>query len=192
MARSKKNSEKISDAEYGVDSRYASKKERTSDGKALMEARLERMKNISEDQIIAAKLLQLKYQMEEFIKNPVSENQNFFTGFLKIYIDTLYKKRVHFAKDINVTAVRLSQVLNNHREPKEEFLLRLIVHSEKIYEKICDFHKKTWFQVYFHEKIYDTMSNQSKWRPLVEKQVNISRPIKISKKKKTVDDNVYT
>jgi len=175
-----KNNKKISDAEYGVDSRYASKKERTADGKALMEARLEKMKNLSEDQVITAKLLQLKLRMEEFIKNPVNENHNFFTDFLKFYIDSIYNKRVHFAKDINITPVRLSQVLNNHREPKEEFILRLIIHSEKTYEKICAFHKKTWFQVYFHEKIYDTMSNQSKWRPLVEKHVNVSRSIKSS------------
>ncbi len=180
MNRSKINNKEIPGAEYGVDSRYASKKEKTADGKALMEARLKRMKNLSDEQIITAKLLQLKLKMEEFIKNPVEENQNFFTDFLKLYIDTIYNKRVHFAKDINITPVSLSQVLNNHREPKEEFILRLMIHSEKTYAKICDFHKKTWFQVYFHEKIYDTMSNQSKWRPQVEKHVNISRLIKPS------------
>ena len=55
-----------------------------------------------------------------------------------------------------------------------------MVHSEKTYEKVCVFHKKTWFQVYFAEKIHETMSNQDKWRPTVEKQVNISKLIKIS------------
>ncbi len=50
----------IEDAEYGVDSRYKSNKERESEATALMEARLIRMKNLSKDQIIRAKLLQLK------------------------------------------------------------------------------------------------------------------------------------
>lgn len=180
MTKKKKINKEIQDAEYGVDSRYASKKERTADGKALMEARLKRMNNLSEDQIVKAKLLQLKFKMEEFIKNPVKENQNSFTEFLKLYIDTIYKKRIHFAKDISITPVLLSQVLNNHREPKEEFILRLMIHSEKTYEKICAFHKKTWFQVFFHEKIYETMSNQNEWRPLVEKHVKNSRLIKSS------------
>lgn len=49
---------KIIDAEYGVDSRYKSDKERESDGADLMEARLLRMKNLSEDQIVQAKFLQ--------------------------------------------------------------------------------------------------------------------------------------
>jgi len=56
----KKNTIMNEDAEYGVDSRYKSKKERESDATALMEARLTRMKNLSKDQIIRAKLVQLK------------------------------------------------------------------------------------------------------------------------------------
>jgi len=56
----KKNTIMIEDAEYGVDSRYKSNKERESDATALMEARLTRMKNLSKDQIIRAKLVQLK------------------------------------------------------------------------------------------------------------------------------------
>ena len=63
----------------------------------------------------------------------------------------IYSKRSSFAKDINVIPVSLSQVLNNNREPKEEFIMKLMIHSEKAYMDICEFHKKTWFQVYYHE-----------------------------------------
>lgn len=178
MTNKRKNIKEKQDVEFGVDSRYTSKRERKADSKALMESRLKRMENFSEDQIIKAKLLQLKLRMEEFIQNPVKEDNNFFTDFLKLYIDTIYNKRIHFAEDINVTPVRLSQVLNNHREPKEEFILRLMVHSEKTYKKICVFPEKTWFQVYFHEKIYDTISNRDKWRPQVEKHVKVSKFLK--------------
>lgn len=73
----------------------------------------------------------------------------------------------------------LSQVLNNHRKPTEEFILRLMIHSEKTYKKICMFQKKIWFEVYFLEKISETMSNQDRWRPNIEKHVNISSLIKI-------------
>jgi len=166
------------EAEYGLDSRYSSKQARKIDGKALMEARLNRLNNYSEAQIVQAKLLQLKLKMEDFIDNPVENGHNFFTAFLKLYIDTIYDKRVHFASDINVTPVFLSQVLNNHREPKEEFILRLMVHSEKTFEKIGAFDKKTWFQVYFHEKIHETMSKQDKWRPEIEKHVTVSQSSK--------------
>jgi hypothetical protein len=66
---------------------------------------------------------------------------------------------------------------NNHREPKDEFIMRLMIHSEKVFANICPFHKKTWYQVYFHEKICTTMSNQEEWRPKVEKHVKFSESI---------------
>ena len=89
------------------------------------------------------------------------------------YIDTIYSKRSNFANDIDITHVRLSQVLNSHREPKDEFMLRLMIHSERTYQNICQFQKKTWYQVYYHGKICDTMSSQDEWRPEVEKHVKI-------------------
>ena len=174
MTEDKKN---IIDIEYGVDSRYKSDKERESDATSLMEARLRRMKNLSKDQITKAKLMQLKLQMEEYVKDPVYDKHNYFSEFLKTYIDSIYSKRITFAEDIDIAPVSLSQVINNHREPNEEFIMKLMIHSEKVYKDICEFHKKTWYQVYFHEKICNTMSNQEQWRPEIEKHVRISEAI---------------
>lgn len=174
MTENKKN---IFDPEYGIDSRYKSNKERESDATALMEARLMRMRNLSKGQITKARLLQLKLKMEEYIKRPVYDNNNYFSEFLKLYIDAIYSKRSDFAKDIDMTPVSLSQVVNNHREPKEEFIMKLMIHSEKIYKNVCAFHKTTWYQVYFHEKICDTMSKQDQWQPELEKHIRISEAI---------------
>jgi len=173
----KKTKGKISsqDPEYGVDSRYTSKKDRLEDSKLLMEARLKRLSNLSEEEIINAKLLQLKYRMEEFVLNPIKKRENYFLDFLKQYIEILYIKRGHFAEDINITPVLLSQILNKHREPKKEFILRLIIHSEKIYKRFSPIHEKLWFQVFYHEKIYDTIFNQDVWRSQEEKNVKINR-----------------
>lgn len=164
----------IEDAEYGVDSRYESNKERESDAAALMEARLKRMKNLSKSQIIHAKLMQLKLKMEDYLKEPVYDNHNYFSEFLAIYIDAIYAKRIGFAKDIDITPVRLSQVINNHREPKDEFIMKLMIHSEKAYKNVCEFHKKIWYQVYFQEKICNTMSSQEEWLPKIEKHVRFT------------------
>lgn len=174
---SKKKKGFIGDAEYGLDSRYKSNKEYKSEATSLMEARLNRMKNLSKNQIIRAKLMQLKLKMEEYIKQPIYDDRNHFSDFLKLYVDTIYSKRNTFAYDINIKPIRLSQVINNHREPKDEFIMKLMIHSEKVYENICDFHKKTWYQVYFHEKICDTMSSQEKWRPELEKDIKFSELI---------------
>ena len=101
----KKKLNEIEGAEYGVGSSYSSKREQQADSKALMEARLDRMKNLSNDQIIRAKLLQLKLKMEEYIQKPVYTDHLFFTEFLTSYIDIIYSKRNNFANDINITPV---------------------------------------------------------------------------------------
>ncbi|MCL9806885.1 hypothetical protein NAT51_15220 [Flavobacterium amniphilum] len=162
------------DSEFGVDSRYNSEKEREQDSIALMQARLERMKNLPKEQILRAKLMQLKLKMEDYLKKPVYDNQNHFTQFLKYYVDTIYAKRSDFAKDINISANSLSKVINNHRPPKEEFILKLMIHSEKAFAHVGEFHKKTWYQVYLHEKLCDTMSDQDTWRPKIEKEVKLT------------------
>ena len=162
------------DSEYGVDSRYKTTKERESDGTALMQARLERMKNLPREQILRAKLLQLKLKMENYLKEPVYNNQNHFALFLETYVDAIYSKRSEFAKDINITPVFLSKVINSHRKPKEEFILKLMIHSESVFKNIGAFHETTWYQIYLSKKLYDTMSNQDKWRPQLEKQVKVT------------------
>lgn len=165
---------KIVNEEYSIDSRYKSADERKLESNVLMEARLQRMENANPSLIIRAKLLQLKLKMDEFLKKPVHEVGNYFTDFLSIYIDIIYNKRNDFALDINISKVKLSQVLNNHREPQKEFILRLMLHSELIYKNVCEFNKQTWYEVYYFEKICDIMSRQEEWRPEVEKHVKTS------------------
>jgi|AntRauMFilla1563_2_1112583.scaffolds.fasta_scaffold38796_2 hypothetical protein len=166
----------VEDSEYGVDSRYESKINRMADGEALMEARLRRMKNVSGELIVKGKLLQLKFKMEEYLLDTDSDNECKFTDFLSQYIDMLYDKRSHFSEDIDITPVLLSQILNNHRQPSEEFMLRLMVHSENAFLNVCSFQKKSWYQIYYQEKINKMMSNQGEWRSKVAKHVKMINP----------------
>jgi hypothetical protein len=161
----------IIDPEFGVDSRYEKSEGKELDSITLMEARLERMKRLSKEEVLRAKLLQLKLKMEDYLKAPVYDNQDHFAHFVQSYVDAIYTKRSDFAKDVSITPVFLSQVINSHREPTEEFILKLMIHSEKVFKSVGGFHKKTWYQVYFHEKLCDTMSNQEEWRPRIEEQV---------------------
>jgi hypothetical protein len=162
------------DPEFGVDSKYKSIKEKKQDSVTLMQARLDRMKNLPKEQVIRAKLLQLKLKMENYLKEPVYNNQHHFAYFLETYIDAIYSKRKEFANDINVTPVFLSKIINSHREPKEDFILKLMIHSEKVFEKMGEFQKKTWYQIYLHEKLCDTMASMDTWRPKIEKQVKFT------------------
>jgi len=160
--------------EFGIDSRYENQKDKNFESIRLMEERVKRLKNLPPEQVIKAKLLQLKYKMEDYLSKTMDDNQNHFTGFLELYIDSIYPKRIDFAKDINVTPNFLSKIINKHREPKDDFFHKLMIHSEKVYKNISDFHKTIWIEVYYHEKICETLANQKNWRPKIEKQIKIS------------------
>jgi hypothetical protein len=70
------------------------------DQKAQLHNRLDRMKHLSKEQSLRAKLLQLKWKMENYLKEPDYDNQNHFSQFLETYVDALYSKRNDFARDI--------------------------------------------------------------------------------------------
>ncbi|WP_046758835.1 hypothetical protein [Kordia jejudonensis] len=169
--------------EFGVDSRYTSETVYQSEATALMEARLQRMKGLSKDDVIRAKLMQLKLKMQEFIKQPIHEKQHYFSIFLQQYIDTIYSKRTVFANDMGITPVQLSQIINNHRTPQDDFILKLMIHSEMIFKDVCDFQKELWYQVYSHEKLCKMMSTQHEWQAKLKQEVCVSEPIAKYEKK---------
>lgn len=174
---SKQKKRLITDAEYGVDSRYESLKECESEAMALMEARIKKMRNLSGEEIIRAKLIQLKLKMEEYLTTSTFEKSHYFSDFLRIYIDTIYTKRSGFADDIDITPILLSQIINNHREPNGEFFQKLMIHSEKMFRNICEFQPQIWYQVFYQEKLHHTLSTQDSWKPRMEEHVRISEPL---------------
>jgi len=159
--------------EYGVDSRYKSLDKKLSEGKRLLQSRLARLNELSRTEIIGARLLQLKLRMEDYLLRIGDESRDLFTSFLKDYIDTIYDRRTSFAKDINISAVSLSQIINNHREPKEEFMYRLMIHSELTFKNIASFENSIWYKVFYHGKMCTTMANQSDWKKIERKNVDI-------------------
>jgi hypothetical protein len=175
--RKDKNKDFKDDPEFAVDSRYRSKKERESEAILLMETRLKKMKKLTGDQITRAKLMQLKLKMDEYLNQLENNKQNNFSDLLKFYIDAIYTKRSRFAEDINITAVKLSQVINNHREPNDEFLRKLMIHSENAYKGICDFKGINWYLINFNDKLGAMMASEEKWRPKLEKEIKLSEKL---------------
>ena len=160
--RSKKEN---TDPEFGLDSRYNSKEEAKKESLALLQARLERMKSVSEADIIKAKLMQLKFKMEDYLKNTDLKSVQSFNLYLKTYIDILYPKRIDFAADLNITANYLSKIINKHNAANDLFILKLMIHSGKVYEAVCPFKVEIWYEIYYRERILETMKKQDEWGP---------------------------
>lgn len=121
MTRIKENKE-LEEFVYLVDSRNLTSKEKREERKAILKAREARFRDRTENEVRTAKLMQLKYKMEEYLNAPNFNSESLFPIFLTTYVDCLYDKRKNFASDIEIEPMTLSHVLNKRRQPKDTFL----------------------------------------------------------------------
>lgn len=75
-------------------------------------------------------LLQLKFQMQDYVKSEEYDERFSFASCLRRYIRINYKSNKDFAEDIHLKDTELSQILNHHRMPTENTMVRLEIHSD--------------------------------------------------------------
>ncbi len=99
------------------------------------------------------RLLQLKFLMDDYIKNKEFKKEYDFSYFLVQYIDILDIKKKEFAQVIDVDPTELSQILNKHRSPSEKFIIRLELHSNKNFPAII------WYKLVEKEKAFQLQND---------------------------------
>lgn len=108
------------------------KKQRLDAAAKLVEARKKSTSEMSEADILTGNLLQLKFQLEEYIKSDKFDEAKTFGSFLKKYLQIINKKSNEFAWEIDVHETLLSQLINDHREPGENIIIRLELHCNNL------------------------------------------------------------
>lgn len=91
--------------------------------------RVEQLKKRSEEDRYYARIMQLKYLMEDYIETEEYREEYTFGYFLREYIHSLNKSISVFSDDIGLHNTKLSRLLNNRDEPNDKILVRLEVHS---------------------------------------------------------------
>lgn len=99
--------------------------------------------------------------MEEYLEEGLCKSGPYFTLFLNTYVNTLYKKKKDFASDLSIDPIVLSQVLNDHRDPQESFIHRLVLHSMASFEKVCEFNEDMWPRIFYQDKVCKFLSSQN-------------------------------
>lgn len=110
------------------------------------------LKRSSRSRLIT-QLLQLRFLMEDYIKESNYKKDYDFSYFLKEYIIRLEKKNKDFANEIDVDPTELSQIINKHRPPNEKFIIRLEIHSNKNFPAII------WFKLIEKERAFELLHN---------------------------------
>ena len=114
-----------------------------------------RRSSISKNDQLMASLLQLRFQIEDYVNTNIFDKNKTFGYFLKSYITILDKKRHIFADEIDIKATELSQYINNHRSPPQPVIIRLEIHSQNIIPAIL------WYRLAESEKLHELMSDKS-------------------------------
>lgn len=159
----KKSEEHLEEFKYLIDSSNLTDAEKKADKDALLKVREARFRRRSESEMRLARLMQLKYQIEEYLNQSTRYQSSQFVNFLSTYIDILYSKQKDFAADISVKPIVVSHILNKHREPSDVFLYRLSLHAQDSFEGLGDFKMDAWINVYYRDKVNQMMSTGNKW-----------------------------
>jgi plasmid maintenance system antidote protein VapI len=67
--------------------------------------------------------------LQDYIKAETYDPDKRFGNFLKAYLLILNKKSTELASEINIHETLVSQLINNHRNPNEDIMVRLELHS---------------------------------------------------------------
>ena len=115
--------------------------------------RRKRFENRTAEQKVYTKLLQLKFQLEEYIGSTQYREALNFGYFLNEYVNRQEKQDKELAAEIDVKPDVFSQYLNNHRKPTKKFVIRLELHSNGMIPAIA------WFKLLQKDKEHEIMTN---------------------------------
>lgn len=143
----------------------------SSDTTSLLAAARKLQEELSEEEKIEASVMQLRFQIEDYLQSSTFDERNTFAYFLRKYIKIVYKNLKDFAKDIHLDESELSQILNGHRKPNEKTFVRFELHSNKLISAV------SWYKLFEKEREFDLLANNS----LREEQAQYVRKTIISK-----------
>ena len=131
-----------------------SKKQKKETDIVLKEALKQRRAIISPEDQLKGTLLQLRFQIEDYLNDIHYDKRKTFGYFLKSYIDGLKIRRNEFAHEINIKPTELSQYINDHRKPPQNIIIRLELHSNNMIPAT------DWYRLLEKETIHDLRTNK--------------------------------
>lgn len=121
----------------------------------LKHARTKVQTEMTDRDRLASKILQFKFQIEDYLNSESFNPNRTFGHFLREYVNLLNKKRKNFAQEIDIDETELSQLINRHRLPNENIIIRLEIHSNNSIPAIA------WYKLIEKEKEHAIRTNKA-------------------------------
>lgn len=130
------------------------KKQKAEADSTLSELLKKRRASINDEDMLKGALLQLRFQIEDYLNDLRFDKRKTFGYFLRSYIDGIRKRQKDFAYEINIKPAELSQYINNHRKPPQNIIIRLELHSRNIIPAA------DWYRLLEKENIHELSTNK--------------------------------
>ena len=105
------------------------KEEKIQSEKEIREYRMEKLRNMTNQDRILSDVMRLKFQIEHYIEKDEFSFDKTFGKYLEEYIRILKKSRTEISKDLAIHYTKLSRIINDKEEPNVELAYRLEKHS---------------------------------------------------------------
>lgn len=145
-------------------------KQQKSASDQLAEARKNLRSKMTESDRLIGRLMQVKFQLEDYIKSEQYDAAKTFGYFVKAYLDALDKKNTELADELSVHKTLISNIINNKREASENFIVRMEIHSNN------NIPADYWFRLIQKEKMFHLMSNK---KLRAEEKKYVSHKVKV-------------
>ena len=130
-------------------------KDETNSTKRLQEILAMRRASLTPAMKQKAQLMQLRFQIEDYLEENRFNRKKTFGYFLKSYVTIINKKSNEFAREIDIKPAELSQYINDHRTPPQPVIIRLEIHSQNIIPAIH------WYKLAENKKLHELMNDKS-------------------------------
>ena len=132
--------------------------------------RAERLKNMTPQEILVSKILQMKYLLRDYFKSDKYDPNYSFANQLKRYIEITEKSNKEIAENLDIHPTKLSRILNEKENPNIELMYRLGIHSDG------EIPTHYWWRIYsrqYENKIKKDMEKKISEAEKVKGQLNI-------------------
>lgn len=95
----------------------------------FLRLRLERLKNMSEYELIASALFAFKLKIQDYLKRTRFANEFSFANQLREYVRLSGRSNTEIADNLDIHKTKLSRLINGREKPNTELMYRLEEHS---------------------------------------------------------------
>jgi len=137
----------------------------------FLKLRLERLKSMSEEELISSDLFAFKLRLKRYFEKSKYDDAFSFSNQLKTYIKITRRSNADVASNLGIHKTKLSRLINRRESPNIDLMYRLEVHSSK---EIPAFY---WWRVYSTELEFKIKTDYEK---MEEEGKKVENPLKLS------------